>query len=375
MAKGGNVGASSWKTINQTARAFQRNRMGDYRVALSASAAGSANQAAQLGRAEAFLQSGMQASTRALTGLSKAAKANQRSQRAEQGRLSSQYGSGLSGIASTYLKPANAQARATSLDMAAAGAVGKAGGKTASMMETMGAQEVAAQGNAAKYALAQALQQRTILDNQTLAGLESQVMQFEQQKAMLKYQYDMQAKAAKKADALKFPGLQVVVNSMTDNAAGVMKFFNDPANADIRGDASQLAQAYIAKNNITDPAEAQMVNALVSTMFKGTTFNADGTVSGALVGGAGNGGVVSADIQSAITQTMGQLYPDFNPTMPTTQSFLAAAAALREGTTPTPPPNSGDYSSMTPDQIIAAGGAYGPYGRQAISSPANPIIP
>lgn len=311
MAKN-SVARSSWKTINQTARAFQQNRMGDYRVALSANAAGVANQANQLGRAEAFLQGNIRASNRALRGLGTAARLNQRAQRAEQGRLSSQYGSGLSGIAATELGPANAQARATSLTMAAAGAVGKAGKQTANMMTVMAAQEVAAQGMAAKYQLAQALQQRTIVDNQTLAQLQGQVMQFEQAKALAKYNYDLSQKAIKAQEKAQGPGLQVAVDALGTDAQNFMAYYREHQDdADMQTPAS-AAQAWVAAN-ITDPNEAAAATVMVQKLI--ANVSGDRAITDE---------EISNILHASVAQTIGQTYPHFDASYSTVDSYLTA---------------------------------------------------
>lgn len=352
MAKGNNAGASSWRTINQTARAFQRNRMGDYGVALSANAAGVANQAAQMGRAEAFLQGGIRASNRALRGLGTAARLNQRAQRAEQGRLSSQYGAGLSGIAATRLGPANAQAAATSLNMAAAGAVGKAGKQTADMMTLMGAQEVAAQGSAAKYQLAQALQQRTIVDNQTLAQLQGQVMQFEQAKALAKYNYDLSQKAIKAQEKAQGPGLQVAVDALGTDAQNFLAYYRDHQDDPEMSTPAAAAKAWVAAN-ITDPNEAAAATVMVQKLLANV---------------AGDRAISDAEIQSilhaSVAQTLGQAYPHFNVDYGTVDGYLTAKE-INDAMN--------SVSGYTPADVAGAGGsqtsAYGPTGRMAVPTP------
>lgn len=213
MAKGGSIasgggGKASGSGLHAAVKAVQaygkemnQERKGDYRVAAGAVAAGQANLAQQVGRAQKHLTKVDKRSVARLTSLTKQAKAVRRGVEASQADSVSRYGSALGQSVASQYGPARAAGKAAVMLAKGNLQQGKAGQKIGKDLGRTARAGVAAVEASANYALAQALQQRTIVDNQTLAQITGQLyntaLQQDQAIALEKMQENSQLKIAK----------------------------------------------------------------------------------------------------------------------------------------------------------------------------------
>jgi hypothetical protein len=182
--------------VNSMGKQMGQERMGDYKVAASASAAGQANLARQTRALSRGLVLGQKQNAAAIGRLSDRARASQRQVANKQANSVSRYGSALAGSASSQFGQARATAKAGAQVVGGQAKAGKAMQAIAGTVAAFAGNEVAAQNAAAKYSLNQALQQRTIVDNQTLAGLTEDLY-----KQSLAYNAQMQMYQQQRADA------------------------------------------------------------------------------------------------------------------------------------------------------------------------------
>lgn len=178
----------------------------DYAVALSALKAGQAGLSNQTRGLTRDLLAGVLTQNAKLSTLAKRARAEQGVVDKHQQATTNRYGSALGeSVASSY-KTAAAVAAGTAAVLTGAAKAGKATTRTAETVAGIAQSGVAAQQAAAKYGLSQALQQRSIIDSQTLAGLTGQLyqtaLQYNAQMSMYEQQRQDALKDAKKAAAL-----------------------------------------------------------------------------------------------------------------------------------------------------------------------------
>jgi len=256
------------KTIGVLGKQMGKERMADYNVALSASFAGSAGLARQISRLEKnTLGVTNRFVTRSLGREVAQARALRGRTRSGEKEQSVRYGKALGDYAGTVFRPAQVQARSNLQvqgALARQGATGVAVGRDAARMAQQGA--VAQQG-AAAYALAQALQQRTIVDNETLASLTGQMYQsaleYNMQWEMWKKQQEYAAKQAEKeADLSKEDVLHLgervpdLANSVFNHIQEAREKSAGPINL------AQVIQSWAEQNAITDEGELAVATAI-----------------------------------------------------------------------------------------------------------------
>jgi hypothetical protein len=174
----------------------------DYGVALSASAVGQANLAKQT---QAFTrnlvlsqaQNQLAAEALAKRGAASVAKVGQ-----QQASATSRYGGALGESAAAAFKQAQATANASADQLTGLSRLAGRNVRTAQVVAGIAKAGVAAQSAAAQYSLNQALQQRAIIDNQTLASLTGDLyksaLDYNMQWTMWKRQQDYAAKLAER---------------------------------------------------------------------------------------------------------------------------------------------------------------------------------
>jgi len=143
----------------------------DFAVSLSANAAGSSGLAKQTRGLTRDLLAGQLKSNASLSKLARNARAQTGVVASQQAKTTSRYGSALGESNAAAYAQAKATAGATGKLVTGAAKAGKQLTGVAQTVAGIAAQGVAAQRAAAEYSLNQALQQRNIIDNQTLAGL------------------------------------------------------------------------------------------------------------------------------------------------------------------------------------------------------------
>jgi hypothetical protein len=230
----------------------------DYAVALSAMQAGQRGLAKQTRGLTRDLLAGQLKSSASLSKLAKTARAQKNVVADQQAKTTNRYGSALGqSIAQSY-KPAKAIASGTGKLVTGAAKAGKATAGVAGTVAGIAQAGVAAQRQAAKYSLNQALQQRAIIDNQTLAGLTGQLyqtaLQYNMQMAMYEKQRADAAADARKAelgatkDTLEFLGSETpAVSAWLDTATDTMK---DELYTDGALDPAKVRAAYAAHMGI-----------------------------------------------------------------------------------------------------------------------------
>jgi hypothetical protein len=185
------------KTVNTLGNQMTREADADYAVALSALRAGQQGLAKQTRGLTRDLLAGQLKSTTSLSKLAKAARAEKAVVANKQANTTSKYGAALGQSVSRSYGTATAIAGGTAKVLTGAARAGKATTGVATTVAGIAQAGVAAQASAAKYSMNQALQQRAIIDNQTLAGMTSQLYQ-----TALQYNADMAMYERQRADAL-----------------------------------------------------------------------------------------------------------------------------------------------------------------------------
>jgi hypothetical protein len=380
MAKKGTPGLrQALKAINTLGRQMNREAMGDYGIALSASKAGQAGLRAQLGRLEGDALRTVLGSQRALGGLTKAAKRQQRGVRAGQARTVSRYGAALGGSIANSYGQARASAAAGTKVQKGYAAAGRAQGRTAQTVMGIAEAGASAQGQAAKYALAQALQARNTVDAQTLAQMTSDIyqsqLQFEQQKAMLDYQFELEQKKLEEQEKAGYEGLQVVANTATEHADSLRTLFNSEDISELT--PAKIAEQYITDNGISDPNEQQLIMSITAQMYKaGAGPDIEGSIDW-----AGEQG--QNIVNSAITNVFKRQYPQFNPVLPDVSSFMETRSAI---TTMENTSGSGglqqysQYPSVARAESLGyvkqgAAGWFAPNGQRFVEGPNGYLVP
>lgn len=296
----------------------------DYAVALSALTAGRKNISKQTRALSRDLLSGQTKSVASLNKLAKTARAQKGVVAGQEDATVSRYGTALGASVHSQYGVARAAAAGTGKLLTGTAKAGKATAKTAGTIIQLAKTGNRAQQAAAKYALAQAMQQRNIATNESVAAMMSQVytqaIAFENQKALLEYQYELEQKKIAAEEAKSYPGLQVVVDSAADTAQSLRDYFNDPVKYGLTAESTPgaIADAYIEANGIIDSAEAILVKTLASNMYRA---GAGPTAEGAIDWTGGQGQSI---VEQSITASIGRLYPNFTPVLPQLEAYTAA---------------------------------------------------
>ena len=203
------------KAVKTLQRQMGKESQADYGVAASASAAGQANLRTQT---RALTRDLLAAQTGANASLSRIARSGrQQTARVAQaeGNATTRYGSALGASVASQFRPAAAVAKATGTLTRGDLAAGRAQERTSKTVAGLAKDEVAAAGESAKYALAQALEARNITDSNTIAQITGQLyqtaLQSQLQWQMFKKQQAYQQKLLEKQ---QLQGL----NAVTENA-------------------------------------------------------------------------------------------------------------------------------------------------------------
>jgi hypothetical protein len=297
---------------------MHREAMGDYKVTLSALSAGQRNLSNQLGRYQRDLAGANAGANRSLGRLTAAAKANQRQVQTRQNAAVRAYGSGLGSAISRQFAGARAQGTAGVMQQQGAGqafGAGLAAGATAVGITREGA---SMQKQAAKYAMAQALQQRNIVDNSTLAQLtgdiyKSQLQELQAEK-LAKYQYDLTQKAANKKE---LAGINQAVPAVAADVRDSLSFL-DAHKDEITSDNVATQALAWAKGAIVDPAEQQAAAATAANVWKGVLANNGGTIPADWT-------MDSSQIQSIVHSSLMQQYPQYAGAWDTVDGYLSAS--------------------------------------------------
>lgn len=277
MAKGTISLGAGIKAVKTLGKQMGAEAKADYKVALSASAAGQSNLATQRGRAQALFLGTEAATASKLRSLTQRAKAVQRGVTAQEAATTARYGTALGASVARAYGGAAATAAAGVLEAKGNVAMGggiAAAGKTAMQFAK---QEGMAQADAAKYALDQALQQRTIIDNQTLASLTGQLyqtaLQYNEQFKLYKREQDLAAKnaGANKGNITRLtteaPG---IATGAADAVRAAVDAGQNPYSADSTFNIGTTAQTW-AQANGYDPngPEAQIFAATARNIIAG----------------------------------------------------------------------------------------------------------
>lgn len=272
-------------------------RKGDYRTALNTQNAISANLARQTSRLTRQIQGQSLRQAAAVTRLSARGKAVQRGVTAAQNRAEGYAGMGQ--VAEQQFGVARATGAAAKAITAAQAREAMSGVGTAKLVSRIAAQAVAGLGEAAQYGLAQALQQRTIIDNNTLAQLTGQMyntaLQYNMQWEMWKKQQEYAADQAKKANKQGVGRLAAETPLIMDSINGVVGELRD--NGELNGatapEVAAKVMGELGYDPTANPAESQYIMAIARNY-----------VSMAHSGGGGGGGIAAAT-NAAITQIYG----------------------------------------------------------------------
>lgn len=297
MAKATKGLRQALKAVDALGGQMGGEREGDYRVALSASAAGQKNLSKQTRALTRDLLAGQLTQNASLSKLARQGGRQPGVVARQQAGTTSRYGSALGeSIAGSY-KVAGAVAAGTAKKTGAAAAAGVAQTQAAITVAGIAKQGVKAQKAAGEYSLNQALQQRTIIDNQTLASLTGQLyqtaLQYNMQWQMWKKQQDYALKAADKAQNKELrDAAEALPGQAPQWGVDAWKIVDDYSQAN-DGDLSQFniteAATTWASQNGYNPAgtEAGVVVAIMRGLKAGqptatATVNAMDTLFGGL---------------------------------------------------------------------------------------------
>lgn len=299
-------------------RQLSKEATADYKVAMSASLAGQLGLAKQTRGLTRDLVMGQQKNNVMLQHLADRAAASKGQVRRGIAGTTSRYGAGLGASVASQYGQATATAASNAQVQKGYAAMGRRTMSEAQTVAAIAKSGIKAQAGAADYALAQALQQRNIADNQVVgemtADLYKQQMAFEQQKELAKYQYQLEQKRLKKEEESKYPGLNAVVNSIGDDAQNFLawyktnqdKFTDNPAGA---------AQAWVTAN-IADPTEQAVAQVMATKMVSSIQAN----------GGQIDDATLQTIAHNSVMTTLGTQYPNWHPSFDTVDTYLQAKA-------------------------------------------------
>jgi alkylhydroperoxidase family enzyme len=247
MGKKGGSGINlkaALKVVNQLGNQLSAESTGDYSVALSALTAGQKNLSKQTRAFTRNMLLSQGQNQQALGALGARARAQSGVVSAKQAATTSRYGSALGASVAAQYKPAAAVAAGTGQVVTGQAKQGKGIGRVGETVAGIAQAGVAAQKQAAIYSMNQALQQRNIIDGQTLAALTGDLyktaMSYNMQWDMWKRQQDY---AAKQADKAGGTNMKAVANALTGEAPAIGReawAAYDAAYTAAEGDTSQI---------------------------------------------------------------------------------------------------------------------------------------
>lgn len=235
---------------------MRREGIGDYKVALSANTAISGNLGNVVGRLERPMLKDVLRSQRALGAYTQGSKRTQQRVRRDEAGTVSRYGSAMGAAVNAAYAPASAVAASSVQMQRGAEIAGVKGGRAAQTVAALGRQGVAAIQAAGEYALATALQQRNIVDSQTIAQLTGQAYQaaidYNNQVKLMKLQHKLATEEAEKAAGTQGRSeANYIVGEGTGIAVGAADTWRDYHNR--QGDYEGLEEG--AKLDVTAAAE------------------------------------------------------------------------------------------------------------------------
>jgi hypothetical protein len=263
MGKKSGTLKSSIEALEKARGASHAETIADYGVASSAVAAGTAGLSKQMSRIQAVTQGVDRRTVRGVAKLSDKARQLQRRTIAEQNRISQNYGGAFGGSAALEFYGARARAGAGARSAEANVRLGVDQAKAGQLAMGIAKQGVAAGSAAASYALAQAMQSRFMVTNDTIAGLEANL-----QATALQYNLQLRNAKALQEDAENKAG--------TENKAGVKGIIAE--GSDIATSIGSFAQTYASKRagDPTVPPLSQVpVTQLVEAWSAQTGFTDD----------------------------------------------------------------------------------------------------
>lgn len=256
MSKKGTPGLrQALRAVNQLGQQMTAESNADYSVALSASSAGQKNLMRQTRVLTRDLLVGQQKQTAALSKLAKTARQQKGVVNQNQQNTVNRYGSAMAGSAAAQYNVADSIAAGTGRVVSGQAKAGQKMSNVAQTVAGMAQAGVKAQAGAAKYALAQAMQQRAILDNQTLAQLTgqiySQAMEYQTQVALMEKEAKLaeeQAEGSEKSEARRLMGEGSTIAVAAAEAARAHWAGTDPTTGEPYADPEK------ARLNITEAA-------------------------------------------------------------------------------------------------------------------------
>lgn len=221
--------------VDKLGRQMTREADADYAIAAGGVAAGQQNLSRQTRALTRDLLLGNKQNAAAIDSLRARAAGLSSSVAGTQSRTTSRYGSALGESVSNAFAGARGQAAAGEITAKASSRASLAIARTAGTVAGIAQAGVKAQGAAAAYSLNQALQQRAIVDNQTLAQLTgdlySQAIQYNTQLALYERQRADARRDAKKAEeAANTQLLDSTVSILTSAGPKVYAWLNDRNN-------------------------------------------------------------------------------------------------------------------------------------------------
>ncbi|MES2156025.1 MAG: hypothetical protein V4510_12905 [bacterium] len=268
MAKGYNLKAAL-KVVNQLGKSMGKESSADYAVALSALTAGQKNLSKQTRAYTRDMLLSQGTNQAALGALGARARAQRGVVAADQAKTTSRYGAALGASVASQYGRAAAVAAGTGKVVSGQVAEGQAQGRIAETVAGIAQAGVAAQKQAAVYSMNQALQQRNIIDSQTLAGLTGDLyktaMSYNMQWDMWKKQQDYAVKQADKAqnDQMKQAAgaLPEVAASTAGDAYDIAKALDeaDPENGITDMNVTDAVTTWANENGVTDDGEVALM--------------------------------------------------------------------------------------------------------------------
>lgn len=278
-------------------RQMNKEAMADYRVAMSAGAAGTANLRNQLGRIERAAGMAIRTDDVNIRSIGREARGVARAARAREHATVRQYGSALGQSVSNAYAGANTSAAGTRAMLRAQVKQGSEQTRVGTTVAQMAQTAAGAQGEAANYAFAQALQQRNIVSAETVAQLQGDLyktalsaeLEFQNFKRQQDYLKKLQDDEEKKNGNAALKGLDRV----TDEVPGVLwevgYAMREAEESGAEFNIREAAQAQLEKYGIpvvnpdgTESAQFQVLVASLGKMKRDSALGAEEAFNGAL---------------------------------------------------------------------------------------------
>jgi len=279
---------SSLASLEKMRGASHAETVADYGVASSAARAGSAGLSKQMSRIQATTHGIDRRTVRGVAKLSDKARAIQRQTIAAQDRISQNYGGMFGGSAALEFYGARARAGAGARSAEANVRLGVDQAKAGQLAIGIAQEGVAAGQAAAQYAMAQAMQSRFMVTNDTIAQLEGQL-----QNTALQYNLQLRNAKALQEDAEKLAGtdkagVTALIEQGTETATSIGRWVADYKAAHPAGEpgafqdanVTDLVTAWAAKTGYSDDAHIALFVATMRRMQSGV--NAGDAFRGAL---------------------------------------------------------------------------------------------